>query len=196
MKLKNQQGITTFWGISIILIESVIVFFIFYILYFFWIENPTPTSNILIVRAVTKRGITIPKTVNSASWLKYTNSNHGISLKYPIGYVVSDDSIAYGDYEGKVINFEKDGAGDFSIRFFTVADEESIDEAFERLTGVNPSIYQSFTEEVDDHDAVVYRQQPGETTGDRIYFIGNSNFFELEFNETTAQILTTFQFTN
>lgn len=194
MELKNQKGITTFWGISIILMESVIVLFIFYILYFFWIENPTPTSNILIIRAFTKKAVTIPKSVDTADWLKYINSSYGFSIQYPADYQVAEDEIIYGNYDGKIISLTKGDIDDFSVRIFKVKEEESVADSFERLTGVSPAIYQSFSEKVDDHEAVVYRQQPGEASGDRIYFVGNNYLFESAFDQFSIQILATFRF--
>ena len=81
--IKDKQGITTFWGISIILIEAVVVFFIFYILYFFWIENPTPTSNILIVRAVSRNVVKIPIKVDTADWLTFEDKTNSFEFKSP-----------------------------------------------------------------------------------------------------------------
>jgi len=194
MKLKNQQGITTFWGIFIILMESVIVVFIFYILYFFWIENPTPTSNILIIRTFTKKAVTIPKSVDTADWLKYINNSYGFSIQYPSDYQATEDEIIYGDYDGKIISLTKGDIDDFSVRIFKIKEEESVADSFERLTGVSPSIYQSFSEKVDDHDAIVYRQEPGDAAGDRIYFMGNNYLFESAFDQFSIQILATFEF--
>ena len=194
MKLKNQQGITTFWGISIILMESVVVLFIFYILYFFWIENPTPTSNILIIRTFTKKGVTIPKSVDTADWLKYINNSYNFSIQYPADYQIAEGEITYGNYDGKIISLTKGDVDNFSVRIFKVREEESVADTFERLTGVSSSIYQSFSEKVDDHRAIVYRQKPGDASGDRIYFMGNNYLFESAFDQFSIQILATFKF--
>lgn len=194
MSFKNQQGVTTFWGISIILIESVVVFFIFYILYFFWIENPTPTSNILIIRAFAKRAVVIPKSVDTADWLEYINNSYNFSIQYPADYQVTEDEIIYGNYDGKIISLTKENTNDFSMRIFKVKEEEAVADSFERLTGVSPSIYQSFSEKVNGHQAVVYRQKPGDSSGDQIYFVGNNYLFESAFDEFSIQILATFRF--
>jgi len=196
MKLRNQQGITTFWGISIIIIESIVVFFIFYILYFFWIENPMPTSKILIIRAFSKKEITIPKQVETTGWFKYSSQVYGFTFQYPEGYQIAEDTITYGDSSGQMIDLEKDGDSFFSLRIFKIQAEETMAEAFERLTGVNPTIYQSFTEKVDNREAIVYRQQPGEAAGDHIYFINDNYLYESAFDAFSSQILATFQFTD
>jgi len=194
MKFSNQKGLTTFWGISIVLIEAVIVFFIFYILYFFWIENPTPTSNILIVRAVTKEGVAIPNSIDTATWTQYVDEENGFNLQFPLAYQKKSEKITYGTNEGDMITLEEEGGSYFQITIFSVEEDEEIDEAYERLTSIKPTIYQSFEEEVDNHDAIVYRQSPGEAKGDRIFFIGNNKLFETKFNKFNARILATFTF--
>lgn len=194
MNFHNQKGVSTFWGISIILIEAIIVFFIFYILYFFWIENPTPTSNILIMKAFKEKTLTIPKAVDTTSWLTYSSSLYGLSLKYPAGYSISEDEIAYGQYEGSIISLTEQNQESFSLRFFSLRGDETIAIALERLTSVDPSIYQHFSEEVADKEAIVYRRAPNQTPRDYIYFIGNNYLFESAFDELSVQILATFQF--
>jgi len=190
----NQQGITkirTFWGISIILIECTIVIFVFYFLYFFWIENPTPTSNILVVRAISKQSVTVPTTVDTSDWLIYSNSDYGFSIKYPSDYEVTDDDIYYGDNQGMLINFNMVNIPQFYLRIFESISDETLDQAYERLTGISPSAYQFFTEKIDDTDAVVYRIIPGDKSGDKIFFIANGYFFEAPFTSTTVDMLAT-----
>ncbi len=190
----NQQGATrirTFWGISIILIECTIVIFVFYFLYFFWIENPTPTSNILIVRAITKKSVVIPTIVDTTGWLIYSNSDYGFSIKYPSDYTISNDEIYYGENQGKIINFEMDNNSQFNLTIFGSLPDETLAEAYERLTGILPTTYQSFPQVVDDKDAMVYRLVPGDITGDKIFFIGNGYFFEAPFTSDTVNLLAT-----
>ncbi|MDP2684128.1 MAG: hypothetical protein Q8P20_03655 [bacterium] len=190
----NQQGVTkirTFWGISILLIESVIVIFVFYFLYFFWIENPTPTSNILIVSALSKKSVTIPDSVDTNGWLIYSNSDYGFSIKYPGGYVIVDDEIFYGENQGKLINFKQANNIQFNLSIFGSIPEEKINEAYERITGISPDAYQFFPQKIDDQDAIVYRLMPGEKSGDKIYFIANGYFFEAPFNTITVNLLAT-----
>ena len=194
MNYPDQKGISTFWGISIILMEVTIVVFVFYILYFFWIENPTPTSNILIMRAFKDRALTIPKAVDTTGWLTYTTSTYGFSLKYPTGYKILEDEIVYGSYEGKVFSLNEQGQESFSLRFFPVEGDESVSSAFERLTTINPSILQSFEEKVGGQAAIVYRRAPDQTPRDYIYFIGNGYVFESAFDVLAAQIFSTFKF--
>ncbi|MDD5040317.1 MAG: hypothetical protein PHY34_04170 [Patescibacteria group bacterium] len=195
MSIRNQAGVTTFWGISIILMEVVIVFFVFYILYFFWLENPTPTSNILIVR-VFQRGevVKIPSTVNSAAWSQYEQPGF-FTVQYPAEYSVSEDSITYGSTTGSMVVFTRqDNMEAFSIRYFGINEDEEIGEAYERLTGIHPGIYQSYTEKVDTADAIIYRLQAGTASNDHIFFLGKGNLFEVPFTTTTAEVLTTFRF--
>jgi len=190
----NQQGTTkirTFWGISIILIECTIVIFVFYFLYFFWIENPTPTSNILIVRAISKKSVSIPSEVNADGWLIYSNSDYGLSIKHPSDYKIKQDDIYYGDEQGILINFEKDNNPEFYFRIFESGANENIAEAYQRLTGISPAAYQSFVQEVGGKEAVVYRVIPGEISGDQIFFIANGYFFEAPFNQGTVNMLAT-----
>lgn len=170
------------------------MFFVFYVLYFFWIENPTPTSNILLVRVFRDDAINIPEQVDTTGWLQYTNSSLGFSMQYPAGYRVTEEQIVYGEYEGKLLDFQQTGAQTLSLRAFPAVDNETIAQAYERLTGVSPDVYQSFTEEVADTDALVYRLTPGINTNDSIYFIGNSYLFEMPYNQTAAKVLATFNF--
>ena len=186
--------VRTFWGISILLIEAVVVFFVFYFLYFFWIENPTPTSNIFIVKAFQKKSIEIPESVNTNGWQEYSDGRYGYSFMYPAGYTTAQDEIAYGDSPGKLIMLQRDGGEYFSLRIFDAAEKETIPEVFQRLTNINPSIYQFYSETVDSEKAVVYRQRPGESSGDMIYFIANDYFFEAPFNTFSTEILSTFKF--
>jgi len=194
MDFKNQKGVTTFWGISIILIEAVVVFFVFMILYFFWIENPTPTSRIFFIRAFSKKTIEIPKSVNTDGWILYSTSKYGFSLQYPEGYKISEDVIEYGTYDGLEFNLKKDDAATFSMRIFSLEQSEIVTTTFLRLTGVNPLIYQNFVEEVGGSEAIVLRMAPGQPSSDFIYFTGNNYFFESGFDELSAQILSTFKF--
>lgn len=190
----NQQGVTkirTFWGISIILIECTIVIFVFYFLYFFWIENPTPTSNILIVRAITKRSVVIPETVDTTGWLIYSNSDYGFSIKYPSDYKINEEEIFYGDNSGQLINFQMANNPQFYLRIFESLPKETINEAYKRLTGILPTTYQSFSQTVDDKEAMVFRIIPGDVTGDKIFFIGNGYFFEAPFTSSTVNLLAT-----
>jgi len=194
MDTKNQQGITTFWGISIILIEAVVVVFVFYILYFFWIENPTPTSDISLVRLVNHQAVTMPSHVDTTGWLTLDRSDYYISVQYPDTWQISDDTITYGTTEGHIISFQDNKTEKFSLRVFPVKASESIPQALTRLTSIDPAIYQSHTERIDGREAIVYRQRPGRSTDDRIYFIGSGYLFEAPFNATTAPILSTFKF--
>jgi len=194
MNTKDQKGISTFWGISIILIEAVVVFFVFFVLYFFWIENPTPTSRIFLVRALGKKEVSIPKQVDTAEWLTYSSNAYRFSLRYPFGYNFADDEIIYGSYPGREFSLSREGASGFSLRFFPVETEETVAEAFQRLSGVDPSIFQSFNEKVAGSEAIVYRRDLGQTPSDYIYFIGSGYLFESPFDEFSAQILVNFIF--
>jgi len=194
MNIKEQRGVSTFWGISFILMEVTVVVFVFYILYFFWIENPTPTANIYIIKTFKGGTVTIPKDVETTGWLVYSNSSYGFSLKYPTDYKISEDEIVYGLYEGRVFSLSQQDQENFSLRFFPAEGNESVKSAFERLTTINPSVRQSFQEEVGGREAIVYRRAPGQTPSDYIYFIGNGYVFESAFDEFSAQILATFKF--
>lgn len=194
MIIYDQQGATrirTFWGISIILIECTIVIFVFYFLYFFWIENPTPTSNILIVRALSKKSVTIPASVDTTGWLIYSNSDYGFSIKYSSDYKIINDEISYGDNQGELINFEKENGIQFYLRIFESLPGESLNQAYERLTGVSTNTYQLFPQTIDDQEAIVFRLIPGDKTGDKIFFISNGYFFEAPFTNTTVNLLAT-----
>ncbi|MCH7492486.1 hypothetical protein IID19_02725 [Patescibacteria group bacterium] len=194
-----KRSISTFWGISILLMESVVVVFVFYILYFFWIENPTPTSNILIVRTVRGNVLTIPKQVDTTGWIPYTSNDENFSLMYPADYQMSKDIIVYGEYAGNVLELTKDGTQIFSLRIFPLIGEEVgqddvLADVFERLTSIDPGIFQAYEEDVADTKATVYRQVPGETPQDYIYFLSSSSFFETVFDNVSADILATFNF--
>lgn len=194
MIFRDQKGITTFWGISIILMESVVVLFVFYILYFFWIENPTPTSNILIVKVFNDQSLSIPKDVDTTGWQIYKNESYGFTLMYPAGYSVSGDEILYNDYQGSLVSLDQAGAPNFSLRLFPIQDNESISLAYERLSNIDASIYQSFNIKIDGTEAVVYRMAPGEEDKDTAYFISNDYLFEVAYNADTVPILSTFKF--
>ncbi len=199
MGFLRQRGISTFWGISIILMEVTVVLFVFYILYFFWIENPTPTSNILIIRTFRSDVVRIPGSVDTTGWVPFSSDDLGISFYYPSTYSLNEDSIAYGTSEGQLIELTFDGERQFSLSAFTLLPSEienaRIDKVFTRLTGINPSVYQSYEEKVNGHPAVVYRQVPGDQPQDHIYFMNDSYFFESVFNTTSAPILSTVRFT-
>lgn len=194
-----RRSISTFWGISILLMESVVVVFVFYILYFFWIENPTPTSNILIVRTVRGNVLTIPKQVDTTGWIPYTSNDDNFSLMYPADYQMNKDVIIYGEYTGNVFELSKDGTQIFSLRIFPLVGEEIgqddvLAEVFTRLTSINPEIFQAYDEDVAEVKATVYRQVPGDPPQDFIYFLSSSSFFETVFDNVSADILATFQF--
>ena len=199
MSLYYRRSISTFWGISILLMESVVVVFVFYILYFFWIENPTPTSNILIVRTVRGNVLTIPKQVDTTGWIPYTSSDDHFSLMYPSDYQMNKDVIVYGEYPGSVFELSKDGTQVFSLRIFPLVEEELgkddvLADVFTRLTSIDPDIFQAYEEDVADSKATVYRQIPGETPQDYIYFLSSNRFFESVFDDVSAKILATLQF--
>ncbi len=194
MMRNSRIRVRTFWGVSIILIEAVVVIFVFYILYFFWIENPTPTSNILIVKAFQKQSVQIPESVNTHGWQEYLDGQYGYSFMYPAGYIPVQDEIAYGDNSGELIMLQRDGEENFSLRIFQSPGDETVPEAFQRLTNIDPVIYQSYSETVDSQKATIYRQKPGESSGDMIYFKANEYFFEASFNTFSAEILSTFKF--
>ncbi|MFZ6035788.1 MAG: hypothetical protein ACOYUK_01475 [Patescibacteria group bacterium] len=196
MSFFEERGISTFWGISIILMEVVVVFFVFYILYFFWIENPTPTDNILIIRSFRNSIVRIPETVDTTGWLQYQSDETGISFQYPSSDVVSEDTIVYGDAEGRIVELISGQDTVFALKAFPLAPDEQSDEVdvakvFKRLTGVTPNIYQSYTEKIDGMTATVYRQVPGNPPQDHIYFYNQRYFFETIFSSTTAPILAT-----
>ncbi len=197
MFIKNmitKRKITTFWGISILLIESVIVVFVFYFLYFFWIENPTPTDNILIVRALSNRGVVLPKNVDTANWLTYNNNDYNFSFKYPSTHDLTNDEIAYGENEGEIINLNEADTTDFYIHVFPIQPKEVISEVYLRLTGVDPEAYQFFSEKISGVDAIVYRKLPGDPVGDEIYFINDGYLYEAPFNKDSVNFLATFKF--
>ncbi|MBI5037238.1 MAG: hypothetical protein HZC01_00810 [Candidatus Kerfeldbacteria bacterium] len=197
MNFFAQRGISTFWGISIILMEVTIVLFVFYILYFFWIENPTPTSNILIIKTFRSNVVRIPESVDTSGWQQYTSDELSIAFKYPDDYTLFEDSIAYGVYEGTLIELRAaDAADSLSFKAFPltpgeIEDETPVGKIYQRLTGVSPNIYQSYTEKVADEIATVYRQTSGDPNEDNLFFINANNLFEIEFNEASAQILAT-----
>ncbi|MFA6098757.1 MAG: hypothetical protein WCV50_03205 [Patescibacteria group bacterium] len=192
--IHSQQGFSTFWGVSVILIETIVVVFVFYFLYFFWIENPTPTSNILIVKAFSKRSLDIPKNVDTAGWKKYSDPNLGLTLSYPSDYKLTQEAIFYTQYQGLVISFDSGERHIFSIKVFSLQSGEDLAAAFERLTGVNPNIYQTYAEKVGGRQATVYRQKPGSSDNDQIYFIDNGNLYEADYSSSSVPVLATWQF--
>ncbi len=194
MGMKNQQGITTFWGISIILMVCVVVVFVFYFLYFFWIENPTPTSEITIVRAVRHQSVSIPSSVDTTGWLVYENSSFPMSFKYPATYKVNEDEVIYGTTSGTMISLMEGTVERFNLRIFPAKTEEAVPAAFQRITGIDPSSYQSFMEKIDGTEAVIYRQKAGTLNNDRIYFINGKYFYEAPYNASTVSVLSTFKF--
>jgi len=192
MKIRDQRGVTTFWGISIILMVVTVVVFVFYILYFFWIENPVPTSQILIVRAVQHKAVSIPSNAAAADWLTYENPAYHVSFQYPDQYQVSEDDIYYDTNAGHLITLRDGTAEQFNLRIFAVGSDEDIASALKRLTNIDPSIYQSFTEKVGGQEAVIYRQKPGTPDNDQIYFIHEGYLFQATYNVNTVKILSTF----
>lgn len=194
MNMKHEQGISTFRGISIILMEVVVVVFVFYFLYYFWIENPVPTDNILVVRTFHNTAVTIPSTVDISGWLEYTSDTYGFSLHYPVGYQVAEDKITYGSSDGHIISLVKNDAEAFWLHIFPRQDAETIAQVFQRLTTVDPTVYQSFNQRVSGAEAVAYRLTPGQVTQDHVYFIGNNYFFESPLNAFSAPILGTLTF--
>ncbi|MFH1207871.1 MAG: hypothetical protein V1668_04755 [Patescibacteria group bacterium] len=190
---KDQRGITTFWGISIILMVVTVVVFVFYILYFFWIENPVPTSEIFIIRAVKHQSVSIPSSVNATGWQAFENGSYRISFKYPGTLTVHEDEITYGTTAGNMLSLLQDTVEEFNLRIFPVKADETVAIAFERITGIDPSAYQSFTEKLGGEEAAVYRQQPGTSQNDRIYFIHAGYIFEAPYNASTVNILSTFK---
>lgn len=192
--LSNQRGISTFRGVAIVLVETVIVFFVFYFLYFFWIENPTPTSDILIVRAFNHQQISIPKQVATAGWQEYDDSTRGFSFSYPPETIRYTDTVAYNGFDGTLVSVKDGSIEIFGLRIFPLKGEETIPQAFERLTGVKPSIYQSYEEKVGDTKAMVYRLKPRQKNGDTVYMIHKGYLFEVPLTTSAAQILATINF--
>jgi hypothetical protein len=194
MDTKDQRGITTFWGISIILMVVVVVVFVFYILYFFWIENPVPTSEITIVRAVRHQSVSIPSSVDTSGWETYENASYRISFKYPDPLTINEDEISYGTTPGNLVVLLQDTTEKFNMRVFPSQAEEAVPAAFQRITGIDPSAYQSFTEKLNGEEATIYRQKAGTLNNDRIYFIHGKYFFEAPYNTYSVMILSTFKF--
>lgn len=194
MDIKNQRGLTTFWGISIILMVSLVIIFVFYILYFFWIENPVPTSEITIVRAVRHQSVSIPSKVDTTGWLTFENSGYGVRFQFPVTLAPSEDDIIYGSTSGRIVSLRDATGEQFSLRVFMAKADETIPTAFQRITGIDPSAYQSFNEEVGDEEAIIYRQKAGTLNNDRIYFIHGKYFYEVPFSTSTVNILSTFKF--
>lgn len=192
MKLKDQRGITTFWGISIILMEVVVVIFVFYILYYFWIENPVPTSEITLIRAVRHQAVSIPHDVAQTDWLTYENPTYAVSFRYPDTYTLSEDDIYYDTNAGHLITLREGTAERFSLRIFAAGTDESITDTLKRLTHIDPSIYQSFNEKVGGQAATIYRQKPGTADNDQIYFLHHGYLFQAPFNAVTVDVLSTF----
>ncbi len=197
MSFFTQRGISTFWGISIILMEVTVVLFVFYILYFFWIENPTPTSNILIIRTFRHNVVEIPRDLDTSTWRTYRSEPLGITFQYPPTYELTVDDIVYGTYEGALVELDDTGVA-FTLRAFPILTEDGknpeINDVFRRLTSINPSVYQSYDEKVGGRPAVVYRQVPGDPPQDHIYYMNDTYFFESVFNSTSAPILGTVQY--
>lgn len=194
MRISFKREISTFWAISTIIILSMVVVFIFYFLYFFWIENPTPTSNILVVRAFQKRAVVIPGSVDTEDLISYADFENRFKVYLPSGYSIEYDEIFYGETEGTVVTFLKEGSDSFVMRIFDALQDESIKDSFYRIASVDLSSLQWFREEIDGHEAVVYRLKPGDPSGDQLYFIWNSLLFEVPFNKSTVQVLATFEF--
>ncbi len=194
MSIKDQRGISTFRGVSIILIEIVVVVFVFYFLYYFWIENPVPTSNIFIVRAFKGEVIEIPESVNTTGWEIYENENYNFGISYPAHHTMTQDVITYNETDGTVFALSLGDTEMFYLRVFNILPKETVADTYERITGISPSIYQSYSEKVDGTEATVYRQRAGEDYGDRIYFIGEGFMFESVFDQFAAEILSTFRF--
>ncbi len=194
MKARNQQGISTFWGVSIILIEAVMVFFVFYFLYFFWIENPLPTEYIAVVAPFDRRAVKLPISVQTNGWLKYQNVTFGFSIQYPADYKIFEDEIIYGNNAGHIFGLSRQGQEIFWLRIFSYQADDSIATAYKRLTGINPSIYQSFSRKIGKIEAVAYRVNPGNPLQDHLVFMGNNYFFEAPLDNNTAPILSTFKF--
>jgi len=194
MNMRNQQGISTFWGVSIILMEAVAVFFVFYFLYFFWIENPTPTEYIAVIRPFNRTAVQLPVSAETSTWLKYQNVTFGFSLQYPADYKISEDEIIYGDNTGHIFSLTRQGQETFWLRIFPAQADESITEAYKRLTNVNPSTYQLFPRKIGGVEAIAYRVAPGRKPQDHLVFIGNRYFFEAPLDNNTAPILSTFKF--
>lgn len=199
MNIFNRRGVSTFWGISIILMEVVIVFFVFYILYYFWIENPTPTSNILIVRTFRGGVVNIPNSVETSGWTQETVAKPAVTFKYPGSLTMTEDGITYGTFDGRIVELHDGDTLVFSLRVFPLqtgeqGGEVDLAKVFQRLVGISPSVFQSYPEKVGGHTALVYRQKPGSASGDRIYFSGEGYFFEAGFDQQSANILSTFTF--
>ena len=194
MNVKNQQGVSTFWGVSIILIEAAAVFFVFYFLYFFWIENPLPTEYISVVGPFDRSAVKLPISVQTSGWLKYQNVTFGFSLQYPADYKISEDEIVYGNNAGHIFGLSRQGQETFWLRIFSSQNDDSIAAAYERLTGINPSTYQSFSRKIGGIEAMAYRIAPGNKPQDHLVFIGNKYFFEAPLDNNTAPILSTFKF--
>ncbi|MFH0804892.1 MAG: hypothetical protein V1916_01710 [Patescibacteria group bacterium] len=190
----DQRGVTTFWGISIILMEAVVVFFVFYILYFFRIENPTPTSNIAIVRMVARRALSVPQTVDTAGWLTYSNNSAGVQFHYPPDYRYAADEIQYNATPGTLLTFQNSTADKFELRYFLMSGTMPVSQAFQFVTSIDPSVYQQYGQTVGGQQASVFRQRAGVNSGDFIYFVANSYLFEVPFNTFNASILSTFKF--
>jgi len=194
-KINNQAGITTFWGISLILMMSIVVFFIFYVLYFFWIENPLPTSNILLIRTFAKQTLTVPDQLDTAGWIQYSDNSIGYNLKYPDNWVLANDQISYGAYDGKVFSLSNNNQEAFAMNIFNLEVGEDWVAAFRRLTGVDSTVYQSYQMEIKLANGIVLRLRTGRASSDRLYFTGNGYLFEVPLDQTAVNILSTFYFT-
>jgi hypothetical protein len=192
MNLKNQQGITTFWGISVILMECVVVLFVFYILYFFWIENPTPTDTIIFIRPFSHHSVVMPTSVETTGWQIHQDVTYGFSFLYPSSYTTTEDEIDYNGQKGHIVSLLNQDKEVFWLRIFPRQGEESIAQAFRRLIGINPATYQSYDLKLSGIEATAYRIAPNTAVQDNVYFFGNNYFFESPFNTIGASILFTF----
>lgn len=192
---KNQNGVTTFWAISIILIEVFVVVFVFYFLYYFWIENPIPTEEIRIVGLVRHHPTKVPNNPDTTGWQTYENVTYGFSFSYPAGYQVTDEQIDYGTATGYIFSLSENENEVFWLRVFPRVEDETVAAAYKRLTNIEPSIYQSYRQEIGEVEAVIYRVAPKQPDQDHVYFTPNKYFFEAPLNALTAPIISTIRFT-
>jgi hypothetical protein len=196
MNRNNQQGITTFWGISIIFMEVVVVLFVFYILYFFWIENPTPTDDIVIVKLFRRPTVSISSIQQPPSdWSTYQNVTFSFALRYPSSYKIKEGEIDYNAAKGHVFSLLKDGQEKFWLRIFPCQpSDKTIAAAYQRLTNIDPTVYQAYPQRVSGGEAIVYRLAPGAKPRDHVFFMSSDYFFEAPLDTLSAQILGTFIF--
>lgn len=195
MHPKDQRGVTTFWGISVILMEVVVVLFVFYILYFFWIENPTPTDDIVIVKLFRRSGVSIQPQAGPVEWQTYQNITYSIALRYPAGYTVKEGPIDYNAVAGHVFSLMSGDREQFWLRIFPrLPSDDDIATAYQRLTNINPSVYQTYKQRVSGGEAIAYRVAPGQAPQDHVYFMSSDYFFEAPMDAQSAQILGTLLF--